>query len=210
VHGKALPADRRRSREQHGIPDSPLLLEHLEDGFVVELRVVVVHALGARAVEVVDLERDAFAEIGLEGIHTLALQHPQLLLEPLGRARVGEVDEAHSRLPQVPLPDGSVGTLHEEAGGLGLGEEGRPLADVRIDPHADVQVLVVQARQHPLGVGEHARVPFEVAPVELAHPEAVEVEHAQRKVARGHLVDERRHRLLVVRGGERGGEPESE
>ena len=38
--------------------------------------------------------------------------------------------------------------------------------------------LSLQPAQHALRVGEGPRVPLEVAPVELAHPEAVEVEDA--------------------------------
>ena len=52
--------------------------------------------------------------------------------------------------------------------------------------------LSCRRREHAVGIGEDARIPLEIAPVELAHPEAVEVEHAQRDVALGHPVDERR------------------
>ena len=61
----------------------------------------------------------------------------------------------------------------------------------------------------PAGSGK-VRVPHEVAPVKLPHPEAVEVEHLQREVALGHAVDEFGDRLLVVLGGERGAQPQPE
>ena len=38
--------------------------------------------------------------------------------------------------------------------------------------------------QHRLRLGERRRVPLEVAPVELAHPEAVEVEDADSGMSR--------------------------
>ena len=67
----------------------------------------------------------------------------------------------------------------------------------------------MQAREHAVRVGERPRVPLEVAPVELAHPEAVEVEHAHGELACGHLVDEPRDRGLVVVGREGGREPQA-
>src|SRR5665647_2934755 len=60
-----------------------------------------------------------------------------------------------------------------------------------------------------LGVREGTRIPLEVAPVELAHPEAVEVEDRQRQVALGHRVDETGDGLLVVVRGEAGREPQA-
>ncbi len=67
----------------------------------------------------------------------------------------------------------------------------------------------MQTLEHAIGVGEGAGVPDEVGPVELAHPEAVEVEGGEGQVAFGESVDEGVDRLLVVGGGEARGEPES-
>ena len=94
------------------------------------------------------------------------------------------------------------------AGCRRLGEQRRALRDVGVDPHADPQVLLVQAREHAGRVGEDPRIPLEVAPVELAHPEAVEVEHRHRQLAARHLVDERGHGGLVVVGRERRRQPQ--
>ena len=45
---------------------------------------------------------------------------------------------------------------------------------------ADAQSLVLEPGQHALRVGEGVGVPGEVAPLVAAHPEAVEVEDAER------------------------------
>ena len=75
------------------------------------------------------------------------------------------------------------------------------------------QILSPRSRSRssmPRGSGNVTRVPLEVAPVELPHPERVEVEDRQRQVALGHPVDEARDRRLVVGGGERRGQPQAE
>ena len=167
------------------------------------------HPLGVGAVEVDHVGRDPLAEVGLEGIDALVEQRAQLALVPLGRIRIGEVDQAHAGLPEVGLPDITVGLLDEVAGRLGLGEQRRALRDVGVDPDADVQALLVQPGEHALRVRGRCAVPLEVAPVELAHPEAVEVEHRQRQVTLGHLVDEAGDGRLVVVRGEAGGQPQA-
>ena len=111
-------------------------------------------------------------------------------------------------LPQVPLPDAAVRSL---AGGSRPRRPRRTAAE-RCAMYGFVQIDTFRPRscrrrEHPLGVGEHAGVPGEVRPVELAHPEAVEVEDRQRQVAVAHAVEERVHRRLVVVGGEARAEP---
>ena len=73
-----------------------------------------------------------------------------------------------------------------------------------------LQPARLQPGQHGGGIGEAAPVPFEVAPVELLHPEAIEVEDVQRQIAVGHPLDETGDGCLIVVGGERGGEPQPE
>src|ERR1035437_11046130 len=65
------------------------------------------------------------------------------------------------------------------------------------------------ARDHDLWVREGAWVPREVAPVELTHPEAVEVEDRQRQVTLGHRVDEAVDGRRVVLRSEAGGQPQA-
>src|SRR5699024_7696743 len=102
-----------------------------------------------------------------------------------------------------------VRATHEVAAFLTLREQRRTLTDVGVEPHAHTQPTLVQTCQHSLGVREHTRIPLEVAPVELPHPEAVEVEHVERNVAVRHSFNESRYRLLVVVGGEARRQPQS-
>ena len=84
------------------------------------------------------------------------------------------------------------------------------LADVGVDPNADLQPARLQALDEALGVREHALVKGEVAPAELLHPEAVEVEDLQGDAALGHAVHEGGDGLLIVVRGEGGGQPQAE
>ena len=90
-----------------------------------------------------------------------------------------------------------------------LVKERRALRDIGVDPDADLEALLVESFEHTLGIGKDARVPLEIAPVELFHPETVKVKDVQRDVALGHAVHKVGHRGLVVIGGERGGQPEA-
>ena len=210
MDGEALPADRRRTGEDDRLAVAPEPLQRFEDEPVVEERVIVVHLLGIRAVEIDDLCRDAFAEIGLETVDAHGDQAFKMPRVPCAGLRVGEIDDAHARLPFVPLPDGAIGTPQQIALGHALVEKLRSLGDVGIDPDADTQALGLEPGEHALRIGERRRVPFEVAPVLAAHPEAIEVENMQRQIALAHPVDEAIDGLLVVVGGERRRQPESE
>jgi hypothetical protein len=70
--------------------------------------------------------------------------------------------------------------------------------------------LDFQPGEHGFRIRKGDRVPFEVAPVLGPHPETVEMEDVQRDVALAHAVDKAVDRLLVVFGGERGGQPQAE
>ena len=158
-----------------------------------------------------DVRGDALTKVGLNRVNALAKQGAQLVLEPRGGVGVREVDKTHACNPHVPLPHGAVGPLDEVALGRTLREQGRALGDVGVDPDRHVQIaLIVQSIKHPLGVGEHPRIPFEVRPVELPHPEAVEVEHAEWNPAVPHPVDKGVDGRFVVVGGEGGRQPQPE
>jgi len=83
------------------------------------------------------------------------------------------------------------------------------LGNVGINPDANVQATILQPLEHACGVGEKALVPFQVGPVELLHPEAVEVKDVQRDVTVGHALHKVGDGDLVVVGGERCGEPQA-
>ena len=154
--------------------------------------------------------RNTLAEIGLDGIHALIQQLLDLALEPFARIRIGEVHQTHARLPEVGLPDLAIRLPDQVTLLLAFLEHGAALADIRVDPRADMQALVlVQTLEGRFDIAEEPLIPFEIGPMKLAHPIAVVVESAQRDVAFGHAVDEGVDGLLVVLGGERGGQPQA-
>ncbi|MNS23590.1 hypothetical protein D3C72_554120 [compost metagenome] len=146
--------------------------------------------------------RDTLAEVGLEAVHADINQPFQLIGVPLAGFRIGKVINCQPRLPLIPLPYGAIRTLEQITFLFQLLEHRRFLADIRVDPHADFQPLVLQAANHPFRVRESHRVPFKITPLEGFHPEAVEVENMQRQIALGHAVDKAVHRRFVVVGGE--------
>ncbi len=210
MHRVALATHRGRAREQDRLVLALRLGEHVVDGLVVEQRVVVVHHLRVRAVEVLHaLSGDALAEVGLEAVDAHRHELFEVALVPGSGIRVREVDDRHAGLPLVPLPHRAVGVPDEVAQLRALFEQRRLLADVRVDPHAHLQPAVMQLREQAFGVGELRLVPLEIAPFELLHPTAVEVEHRKRDVTLGHAVDEVEHGLLVVVGGKARAQPQA-
>ena len=73
-----------------------------------------------------------------------------------------------------------------------------------------MQALVVVALEHAHGVREDVGIPGEIAPVEALHPVAVEVEDGEGNVPLRHAVDEGGGGVLVIIGGEGGGQPQAE
>ena len=121
------------------------------------------------------IARDSLAEIGLDGVHALIQQRLDLVLEPFTGGRVGEVHQAHAGLPEVGLPDFAIGLAHQIALVSALLEHFAALADIRVDPSADVQALVfVQALQRGFDVAEETLVPLERFSVNGARPETLE------------------------------------
>lgn len=177
---------------------------------VVEKRVVVVHFDRVRAVVVGHVGRNPFAEVGFEGVYSHIEEGVEVGAEQLARGGVGEVYDAHARLPFVNLPDIAVGAGEEVAVCFPFGEEGGALGDVGVDPDAKAEAARFEAGEHPRGVGEGAGVPLEVAPVEFAHPKAVEMEDVDGEVAGGHVFEDAGDGGFVVVGGEGGGQPQAE
>jgi len=157
------------------------------------------------------LRRDLLPEIRLEAVHALVEQAVEAVGVPRHRLGVGKVDQAHARLPQVPLPDVTVGAPEQVAPLGGVPERRTVLGDVGVDPHADLahQARRLEPRDLRRRVREALRVEDEVGPGEGLHPEAVVVEHVDGAVARAHALEERRHRRLVVLGREARRQPQA-
>lgn len=114
---------------------------------------------------------DTFGKVGLQTVGTHIDQCFQLAGVPLACRRVGEVDNCHTRLPGVPLPDIAVRSLEEVTTFLSLIEHVRVLRDVRVDPQTDLDVvLLLDLSQVRLGVRESFRVKGERAPIVSLHP----------------------------------------
>ena len=210
MHRELLRTHGGRTGKQHRLFFSHRLFQHVPHQFVVDVGVMVVHLLRIGTVKPLDVRRDTLAEVGLEAVDADLHQAFQFVRIPPARVRVGEVVDRQPRLPFVPLPQGAVRALQQVALLFQLTEDRRFLADVRVDPHADLQPFLFQAADHPFRVGEGHRVPLKIAPLEGFHPEAVEVEHVQRQVALGHAVDKAVDRRFVVVSGEGGGQPQAE
>ncbi len=170
---------------------------------------MVVHFLRVRTIKPLHIGRDAFAKVGLEAVDAHRHQTFEFVGVPLTGFRVGEVIYRQPRLPLIPLPQRTVRALQQIALLSQLLEHRRALADIRIDPHADLQPFRLEALDHPFRVRESQRIPFEIAPLEGLHPETVEMEDVQRQLALGHAVDKAVHRRFVIVGGERGGQPQT-
>ena len=157
------------------------------------------HTERIAAVVVNNIGRDSLTEVGLEAIDALVKQAAQLGLIPLPCARVREVHDTHAGLPQIPLPNVAVRLFEEVAELLRFLKQRRLLADIGVDPNADLEVVfVLHHLQLVLDIREHRLIPVEVAPFVLLHPVAVEVEHVQRNVALFHAVYEAHDGLFVV------------
>ncbi len=163
------------------------------------------------AVRIADVNGDSLAEIQLHRIDTGPEHRSQMFLPPAPRLRVGEVHNRHAVLPVIGLPHAAAVPAHQEVALLcPFLKHRRVLGHIRIDPASHLQSPRVVTGQHCLGIREDRLVPFHAAEAEFLHPEAVQIEDGKRNRTALHLVDHRRHRLLIITGGEGGGEPESE
>ena len=211
VDGELLAAGGSTARKEHRIAYAALLLDRLKDQLVVEIGVIIVHGLGIAAIVVFDIRGDALAEIGLDGIHTLAQQITDLVRVPGAGLRIGHIEDRQTRLPVVHLLDAaSVRALQEVSVGQPVAEEIIVLSDIGVHPAADLEPFLMVPRQHPLHIGEYRVIPLKVAPVQGFHPVAVKMEHPHGNLPILHSGDELAGGLLIIFGLEAGREPETE
>ena len=168
------------------------------------------HFLRVGTVKPLYVGRDTFAEVGFKAVNAHRHQPFQLVGVPLTGFRVGEIINRQARLPFIPLPQRTIRALQQVALLFQLFEDRRALADIRVNPHADLQALIFQSLNHAFRVREGQRIPLEIAPLEGFHPEAIEVEHVQRQITLRHTVDKAVNRRFVVVGGKRSGQPQAE
>lgn len=103
VHGETLTADGGGTREDDGLTLAEALLEEIEDDPVVHDGVGVVDAHRVGTVVEHDVRvGNTLSKVGLEGVDAQVKEQAQLVGEPLAGCRVREVDNAETRLPEVP------------------------------------------------------------------------------------------------------------
>ncbi len=73
------------------------------------------HPDGIGTVGIYHAGGDSLSEVGLEAVDPLVQQRAQIAGEPVPGRWIGEVDQRHPGLPDVPLPDAAVGAAHQEA-----------------------------------------------------------------------------------------------
>ena len=100
-------------------------------------------ALGRSPVKGIAPDGDAFTEVGFEAIDTHSDEVLELTLIPGFGDGIRKVDERHSRLPTIPLPDVARAGVDKVIVIHALSEQRRLLCDIRIDPHTDADALVV-------------------------------------------------------------------
>ena len=113
-------------------------------------------------------------------VNTHIKQYFQLILIPLVRVRIGEVNKCHTRLPHIPLPYLTVRSLNKVALFHTFIEKYGFLTDVAVDPDADVQSLCLNSLKESCRIREYTVIPYEITPMEFLHPEAVEMEGSKR------------------------------
>ena len=138
---------------------------------------MVMHFLRIGTVKPLNVSRNAFAKVGFEAVNANIHQTFQLIGIPLTGLRISEVVNRQARLPFIPLPQGTVRPLEQIAFLFQLFEYWRFLANIRVNPHADLQPFFFQAADHAFRLREGQRIPLKVAPLEGFHPEAVKVKN---------------------------------
>ncbi len=145
MDGKFLTADRCGAGKEDCLSLSELSLEQLVDALVIQIRVVVVHFFRVGAVVIDDIGRDPLTEVRLEAVHAHVEQDLKLVLEPFPCGRVREIHDRHAGLPHIPLPHLTVGASDKVTFFHAFPEKRGFLPDVGVDPHADIQPLVLDA-----------------------------------------------------------------
>ena len=142
--------------------------------------------------------RDTLPKVRFESIDADIHQTLKQFRVPLASRGIGEIDNSHSGLPKVPLPDIAVGTLDEIVVVDAFLEDTCTLTDVTIDPDADFDVVLFLYRSDiARGIGKGLAIEGEAAPIVSApdlvssnpaslkfalpfHPKTIEMQHANR------------------------------
>jgi hypothetical protein len=106
--------------------------------------------------------RNPLSEVGLECVYADIHQTLQELAVPLAGFGIGKVHNCHTGLPKIPLPNIAVGALDKVSIVDSFLEDRSSLTDIRVYPHADLDVVLFFYRfDIRLRVGECFVVEFE-------------------------------------------------
>ena len=210
VHRELLAAGRRAAGKQAGLRRAVYLFQQLINCLVIQISIIVVHPVRVGTIMIDNpvfcglgaiigvLNRNPFAEIGLEGVNPHLAQLAEISLVPFDRFRVGKVDQSHSGLPHIPLPDAAVPGFDKIAMFQSFFEQAGLLGNIGVNPTADFDAAVMNLFEHPFRVFEGVFVPYKVGPLEFFHPEAVKMEDRQRDFPFQHPVDKGQHGLFII------------
>lgn len=145
------------------------------------------HLPGVASVMVNDIQMgDSFPKVGLDRVHSSQKELLDQTRIPSGSFGVGEVYNRHSGLPFIPeisrllvvtrvidspLPDAPIGSLDKVPILHTFLEDLRPLSNVRVDPSANFNIILVfDIFEILLWIRERLGVPGERTPVVPLHP----------------------------------------
>ncbi|MNJ50821.1 hypothetical protein D3C77_461090 [compost metagenome] len=165
------------------------------------------HRIGA--IEIYYVGRNPLPEVSLKAVYAHIQQCLQLILIPTHGCRVRKINQPHTALPPVPLPYIAVLRFHEIAVGFAFVKQVRLLGNVGINPYTNIQAFAFESLQHALRIGEYILIPFKVAPMELLHPEAIEMKHMKRDVTLAHAIDKAGNRIFVIARCKRSRQPQA-
>ena len=210
VYRELLSACRCTSCKQHCLLLSLYFLKQIEYCLVVQIGVIIVHRLWITAIVVRHIDRDTLAEIRLEAVHAALQDRTQLVGVPFYSILIREIYQSHAGLPVIGLPYAlSVRTLQKITILHALAEKCSALRDVRIDPCADLQSLLMITLQCAADIREAVLIPLEITPVERLHPEAIKMKYAERNATVDHTIDKGACRLFVIIGRKGSRQPQS-
>ena len=99
-----LTADGGAAGKDNGLVFTLDFPDHVENGFVIKVGVVIVHPDGVSTVVVDHIRGDPLAEVRFEAVDTVVEQLFELFLIPLAGIGIGKVHKSQTGLPFVPLP----------------------------------------------------------------------------------------------------------
>jgi len=142
-----------------------------------------VHFLRIRTIVIIHIRRYTFTKIRLEGIDTDFYEFLQPFFVPMTRFWICKVNDSLTRLPKIPLPNFAMFIFDEIAFLFTLLKGRRFLSDIRVDPYADLQALLMDFFNQLLRIWKQLAIPFKTAPLEFFHPKTIKMKDIKRNLS---------------------------